>query len=130
MATWEDVAALVAELPATEEGTAYGQRAWKIQRRTLLVWERPLRRGDLDALGPEAPTGDIVGLRTEGAAEKEELIAAFPEVFFTTPHFQGHPAVLARLEALPVDVLRQLVRAEWLRSAPKRVVAAYRADGG
>lgn len=58
------------------------------------------------------------------------MIAAFPEVFFTTPHFQGHPAVLARLEALPVDVLRQLVRAEWLRSAPKRVVAAYRADGG
>ena len=129
MATWDDVAAVVAELPETELGTSYGERAWKVRKKTL-VWERPLRRSDREALGPDAPTGDILGLRTESEDEKLALIAAYPEVFFTTPHFDGYAAVLAQLAPLPVDVLRHLVRAEWRRRAPKRVVAAFLAGSG
>lgn len=122
MATWMDVTEAVAALPETSEGTAYGHRAWRF-RKALIAWERPLRRADLEALGPDAPVGDILGLRTADVLEKEELIAAFPDVFFTTPHFDGHPAVLARLDALPVDVLGQLVRDAWRRAAPKRLAA-------
>lgn len=124
MATWQDVDDVVAALPATERATAYGYRAWRVKKR-MLVWERPLRRADLDALGPDAPQGDILGIRTHDVDERDELIAAMPTVFFTTPHFDGHPAVLARLAALPVDVLEHLVRAEWRRAAPKKVVDAH-----
>jgi len=124
MATFDDIDEVVAALPATERATAYGHRAWRVKKR-MLVWERPLRKADLEALGPAAPEGDIIGIRTGEVSDKDELIAAFPEVFFTTPHFDGHPAVLARLEALPVDVLQDLVAAEWARSAPKRVVEAH-----
>ena len=111
----------------TEQGTAYGQRAWRV-RKKLLAWERPLRRSDREALGASAPEGDILGLRTADLFEKDELLAALPDVFFTTPHFDGHTAILARLDALPVDVLAQLVRDAWLRSAPKRVVKAFLAE--
>ena len=125
MATWDDVRAVVAALAETEEATAYGNLAWRVKK-GLLAWERPLRKADLAALGRDAPSGDILGLRTADLAEKEELIAAMPDVFFTTPHFDGHAAVLARLEPLPIDVLETLVRAAWLRLAPKRAVQAWR----
>ncbi len=124
MATWKDIDEVVAALPATEQATAYGYRAWRVKKR-MLAWERPLRKADLEALGDAAPAGDILGLRTADVADAEELIAAFPEVFFTVPHFDGSPAVLARLAPLPVEVLRTLIEAEWRRSAPKRVVAAH-----
>lgn len=127
MATWTDVAEVVGEFPETQEGTAYGHRAWRI-RKKLLVWERPLRRADLEALGPDAPTGDVLGLKAADLAEKDELITAAPDVFFTIPHFEGHAAVLARLETLPVEVLRQLVGDTWRRLAPKRLVDAFSAS--
>ena len=124
MATWQDVADVVAALPETHEGTAYGDRAWRIGTK-LLVWERHLRKTELAALGPDAPTGDILALRTEDVAEKDALIAAAAHVFFTTPHFDGHAVVLARLPELPIDALTRLVEAAWLRLAPKRLVAAF-----
>ncbi len=118
MATWQDVQDVVDALPETENGTSYGNRAWKIRKATL-AWERPLTKADREALGETAPLGDLLGLRTADLDEKDELIAAMPDVFLTIPHFDGHTAVLARLDALPVDVLDHLVRATYLRKAPK-----------
>ena len=122
MATWDDVRAVAARLPETAE---VGERpSWRV-RGKLLAWERPLRRADLEALGDDAPTGPILGLRTRDLADKDEILAARPDVFFTTPHFDGYPAVLARLGALPVEVLEHLMRAAWLDRAPKKLVRAF-----
>lgn len=122
MATWDDVARVVAALPETSEGTAYGERAWRF-RKTLLAWARPLRKADRAALGAAAPAGPLLGLKTEDLDEKEDLVAGMPEVFLTIPHFDGHAAVLARLDRLPVDVLEHLVRGAFRRAAPQRLVA-------
>jgi hypothetical protein len=46
-------------------------------------------------------------------------------VFFTTSHFDGYPAVLARLERLAIEELTELVTEAWLARAPKREVEAY-----
>ena len=129
MATWTDVAAAAADLPETTQGMGYGTRAWRI-RKKLLVWERPLRKTELKALGASAPIGDLIGLPTAHIEERGDLIACMPHVFFTTPHFARHAVVLARLEPLPVDVLQHLVRQAWLRSAPKRLVQQHRALHG
>lgn len=137
MATWDDVAAVVARLPETSEGTSYGQRAWRF-RKTLLAWARPLRAGDRAALGDAAPAGELLGLKTADLDEKADLLAVMPEVFLTIPHFQGHAVVLARLEDLPLDVLERLVHGAFRRAAPERLVAALgggaagaqRDDGG
>ena len=73
----------------------------------LFVWERPLHKPDLEALGDQAPRGPVLGAMVADLGEKEALLAESPEVFFTTPHFDGYAAVLVRLEAIAVEQLRQ-----------------------
>lgn len=94
-------------------------------RQALRVGAAASPLSDLRALGPEAPEGPILGARVEHLGAKEALIAASPEVYFTTPHFDGYPAVLARLDAIPVDELEELVVEAWLCRAPKRLASRY-----
>jgi hypothetical protein len=91
----------------------------------LFVWERPLRQSDLAALGEGAPEGPILGARVEHLGAKEALLADDPAVFFTTPHFDGYPAVLVLLEEIQVDELEELIVDAWLARAPKRVAQKY-----
>jgi len=121
MATWADVRSIVRALPETEEKAA---RDWRVKGK-LLVWERPLRRADLEALGKAAPTGDILGAWVPDLDTKEALLQARSRVYFTTPHFHGYPAVLVRLAVIGRDELRELVTDAWLSRAPVRVRRAY-----
>ena len=125
MATWDDVRRLALAMPEASERERHGGlRAWTV-RDKFFVWERPLRESDLRALGDSAPTGPILGARVEHLVAKEAMIADDPEVFFTTPHFDGHPAVLARLERIGLDDLEEVVVEAWLARAPKRLVRGY-----
>jgi hypothetical protein len=80
MATWTDVNRLALALPETAEGTSYGQRSWKVKQKSFL-WERPLRKSDLEALGANAPKGPILGVRVESLEHKEALLALDPRVY-------------------------------------------------
>jgi hypothetical protein len=125
MATWNDVGRLALALPAAEEGTTYGGRqAWTVKKK-LFVWERPLRKSDLAVLGDAAPDGPILGAKVEHLIAKEALLADESGVFFTTPHFDGHPSVLVRLPEIEVDLLEEVVTEAWLASAPARMVREY-----
>lgn len=124
MATWEDVSRLALALPEAVEVEMRGNRAWKVKDK-LFVWERPLRKSDREALGEAAPDGPILGARVEHLVAKEALIADDPDVFFTTPHFDGYPAVLIRLSKIGQDVLEEIVTEAWLARAPKRLAKAY-----
>ena len=125
MATWDDVRRLALSLPEAHEAEGRGGSVgWRVGDR-LFVWERPLRRSDRDALGGAAPDGPILAVRVPHLAAKEALVADDPDVYFTTPHFDGYPAVLVRLERIDVDELGELVIEAWLDRAPKRVAAAY-----
>ncbi len=129
MATWDDVERIVSALPETAEGRAYGTRAWRV-RKKLVVWERPLRRSDLLALGDAAPDGPILGAMVADEMDKDLLIARAPDIYFTTPHFRGYPAILVRLERISVPELETVIEDAWLRQAPKRLVKAYRESRG
>lgn len=124
MSTWEDVRRMALALPDTSERLSRDLRQWHVHDK-LFVWERPLRRTDLAALGAEAPDGPLLGARVEHLGAKEALIADDPTVFFTTPHFVGYPAILIRLEQIAVDDLHEVVVEAWLARAPKRLVKAY-----
>jgi len=119
VATWEDVRRSALRLPETHEDTAYGNLAWRVKTK-LFVWERPLRRADLEALGKDAPEGPVLGARVEHLQAKEALLASDADVFFTTPHFNGYPAVLVRLERITPADLDDLIVDAWLAQAPKR----------
>ncbi|MFZ1019170.1 MAG: MmcQ/YjbR family DNA-binding protein [Candidatus Cybelea sp.] len=125
MATWRDVQRIALALPgATEEATSSGNAAWLVSDR-FFAWERPLRKSDLAALGDKAPSGAILGVRVADLELKEVLLASNPQVFFTTPHFDGYPAVLIRLPKIPAKLLKDVIVEAWLARAPKRAVTAY-----
>lgn len=125
MATWEDVRRIALALPETGERPSHdGIAAWRVKDK-MFVWERPLRRSDLEALGDAAPDGEILGVRVPDVGAKEALIADNPAIYFTTPHFNGYPAVLVRLDVIGVDELEELIVEAWLTRAPKRVASVY-----
>ncbi len=94
MATWDDVRRLALALPEAAEGTSRdGLPGWSVRDRSF-AWERPLRRGDLQALGDAAPQGPILAARVPDLGAKEALLADDGEVYFTTPALRrlpGHP---------------------------------------
>jgi hypothetical protein len=126
MVTWDDVARICLALPGTTESTTYGDRSWKVADK-LFVWERPLRRRDLEELGDDAPTGPVLAARVPDEGARRALIAAEPDVYFTIQHFDGYPAVLARLDALDEAALTELAGEAWACRAPRRLVD--RGDG-
>jgi hypothetical protein len=56
---------------------------------------------------------------------KEALLADDPAVFFTTPHFDGYPAILVRLDRIAIEDLEEVIVEAWLSRAPKRLAKAY-----
>jgi hypothetical protein len=125
MASWRDVRRIALGLPGTsEEASSSGKRAWLVNKK-FFTWERPLRPSDLAALGDKAPAGPILGVRTADVEMKEILLASNPKVFFTTPHFDGYPAILVRLDKIAAGELKAVILEAWLARAPKRAVTAY-----
>jgi hypothetical protein len=124
VASWDDVARIALSLPEANERISRERRQWRV-RDKLFVWERPLRQSDLRALGDAAPDGPILGARVEHLIAKEALLADEPTVFFTTPHFDGYPAVLVRLEKIDCGLLEEVVVEAWLARAPRRLAHEY-----
>jgi len=129
VASWDDVRRIALSLPETSERISRGNCQWRVKDK-LFVWERPLRRSDLEALGDAAPDGPILGARVEHLIAKEAIIADDPRVFFTTPHFDGYPAVLVQLERIGSDELNELVIEAWLCRAPAKLARAYADEHG
>src|SRR4051794_471233 len=111
-------------MPQATERVSRDMRQWCVTDK-LFVWERPLRKTDLRALGDAAPTGPVLGARVEHLVAKEALLADDPEVFFTTPHFDGYPAILVRLDRIAVEDLKEVIVEAWLARAPKRLAREY-----
>lgn len=124
MATWEDVHREALGLPEAEERISRGNRQWRVGGK-LFVWERPLRPGEIEELGHDAPDGPILGARVEHDAAKQALIADEPAIYFTTSHFDGHASILVRLERIPIEDLRELITEAWVARAPGRARDRY-----
>jgi hypothetical protein len=108
MITWDDVVALGRELPETEESTSYGRPSLKVRGKSFVtIRERP----------------DALVVRCDGD-EKPFLLEARPELVFSTPHYDGYPYLLVRLDA-PIEEMRELVIDSWLLMAPKKLAAAF-----
>ena len=126
MASWADVRRLALAMPETEER---GPSSWRVRGKPF-VWERPLRKADVEELGADAPEGDILGVRVADEGVKHALIADDPAVFFTTSHFDGYAAVLVRLERIDLATLEELVVEAWTTRAPMRLAKEYAASAG
>jgi hypothetical protein len=127
--TWDDVARACLALPATSEAvSASGRRRWLVRGKTF-VRERPLHRRDLDELGDAAPGGPVLVAYVADEGVKAALLAAEPDVWFTTSHFDGWPALMCRLDALDRQALTELAGDAWASRAPRRLLAEHPVAG-
>ncbi len=78
------------------------------------VWSYPERRPGK----PRLIRTDIAVLYVGDEAEKQALLLGDPEVFFTTPAYDGLPLVMLRLAQVNIDRLRVLVTDAWRMRAP------------
>jgi hypothetical protein len=104
MVTEAQIRRIAMSLPGAYEQPSYeGRPSWRTKPR-MFTWIRG---------NPEA-----LVLWVESLDEKELLIEAEPRVFFTTPHYDGYPMVLARLEAIDAKRAKELITESWRLRAP------------
>jgi hypothetical protein len=130
MATMADVDALALELPqVTKEVSDDGRPTYSVHGK-MFCFHRSRRPDAVDAETGER-LDDVLVFRVGDLDEKELLLADRPDVFFTTPHWNGYPAVLMRIPSLAEvdrEELRELVVDAWLTRAQKRVAKAWLAE--
>ena len=104
MASEDDVRAIALSLPETEERPSYGTPGFRVKDRLFARIREP----------------GVLVVWCADEAEKDFLIRAEPEKFFTIPHYDGHPSVLVRLDAVERDELTELLTDAWRTRAPTR----------
>lgn len=114
---------------ATKEVSEDGRPAYFVHGK-LFCFHRGRRR---DAIDPQ--TGerleDVLMFRVADLDVKDLILADERGIFFTTPHFDGYPAVLMRipdLASIEREELQDLVAEAWLTRAQKRVARAWLAE--
>ena len=124
MASWDDVRRIALALPETSEDTSYGNASWRVKDKTFSGSVRCAAATSRRSV-PALRKGPILGVRVEHLVAKEALLAAEPDVAFTTPHFNGYPAVLLQLDLIDMERLDALIEEAWLARAPTRLVKSY-----
>ena len=117
MATQDDVRRVALSLPQTSEATDhFGFGVLNKGKLRGFAWAWNER---IEPKGPRVPNPEVLTVRVASQTEKEELLAADPEKFFTEPHYNGFPAVLVRLPAIDAAELAELITDAWRCQAPR-----------
>ncbi len=115
MADWETVREIAPSFPGVEaEASADGRPRFGVRGKAFASMARERDGGGL-------------ALRVD-PDEKQLILASSPDVYYSPPHYEGFPAVLARLEKIDDDELAERLEDAWLIWAPKRLAAQFLSD--
>ena len=103
MASWDDVVAIGTALPEVEESTWFRTPALKVRGKSFCRMKED---------------GETLVIQVVDLEDKEALLRSEPEVFFTTPHYDGHAYVLVHLDRIGREQLAELVEDAWRLRAP------------
>lgn len=106
MPSWEDAVELARRLPEVEESTWYGTPGLKVSGKGFA------------RLRTEAEGGLVLLC---GLDEKAALLASGDPAFYTTPHYDGHGAILVDLDKVDPGQLAELIEDAWLIKAPAKL---------
>ncbi len=129
MATMADLDELALAMPQTTKEVSDGRPEYLVHGKAFVL-HRSRRRDAVDP-GTGERLDDVLMFRVADSGVKELILADDRRVFFTTPHFDGYPAVLIRipdLARLDRDELEEMVVEAWLTRAQKRVAKAWMAE--
>jgi hypothetical protein len=110
MPTWKDVTAIGLALPKTEVSTWYRTPAMKVAGKGFL------------RLRTEAEGGLVVLCDPD---KKALLLRSGEPAFYTTPHYDGYPAVIVNLKKVKRAKLIELVTESWRRKAPLKLLKEF-----
>lgn len=114
MVTEAEVGEAAASLPGVTEGTSYGTRAWYVAKRIFLrLHDQP---------------GVLVAWCAD-EHDKNSLLAEDTVAYFTTAHYDGHPSVLVRLDAVDRTQLHALIADAYRARAPRRMLEQQDSEG-
>ena len=117
MATHDDVRRICSRLPGAIEGS--GRFAFEVEVKGKMkgfCWSWAER---VEPKKARVVNDDVLAVSVPNLEAKEVLLASDPVKFFTEPHYNGYPAVLVRLEAIPAEELEDLLLEAWRTKAPK-----------
>ncbi len=111
MISHEDVRRIALRLPGSYEQASFGGRpSWRTKPR-MFTWIRD---------DPEA-----LVVWVESFEDKDALISAEPDTFFTTSHYDGQPIVLVNLDSVDDDEADELITESWRLRAPRSLLKAW-----
>jgi hypothetical protein len=131
VSTMADLDELALALPEATKEVEEGRPTYKVHGK-MFCFHRSPRKDALDAETGERLT-DVLAFRVADLGVKELLLSDARGIYFTTPHWNGYPAVLVRirdLDRLDRDELRDLVEEAWLTRAQKRLAKSWLAERG
>lgn len=111
--TFDEVREMILSFPNVEEHTVFGGPTFRIGKRFLVS----IAKIDPNTLCVKVPD----------RLEREYLLSTKPDVYYLTDHYANFECLLVRMPLVDPQELRDLVEQAWLKFAPKRLVAEYRA---
>jgi hypothetical protein len=126
----EDVHELALRMPhATVWHGPQGNPVYQVGGKSFVFFRNPRP----DAFDPD--TGerypDVIVFWVPSQADKQALVQDPGSPFFSTPHFEGHPSVLARasrIGELTLTELAEVIQDAWLSRASPSRARAWLAD--
>ena len=130
MATMADLDELALSMPETTREVSEDGRPSYFVHGKLYCFHRGRRPDAIDQETGER-LGDVLMFRVADLGVKDLLLSDVRGVYFTTPHFDGYPAVLMRIPDLARvdrDELQEMVVEAWLTRAKKPFAKAWLAE--
>jgi hypothetical protein len=118
MATFDDCRRLTAHLPEVGESTSYGTPSLTVRGKSFCrLWGD--REHDRDHVDPDETAVLVVFCDLD---EKDALIESSGGTVFSTPHYDGYPAMVIRLADVDLEDLAGYLEDSYRAKAPKRIL--------